>query len=318
MSIKVAILDDYQNIALQMAEWSILKGKVEITVFSDHLSDPERIVERLTPFDVVCVMRERTPMTRAILERLPNLKLICSTGIRNVSIDLKAAQERGITVCSTGYTHHGAVEVTWALILGIVRNLPEEVSAMRTGKWQVSLGGDLAGKTLGIVGLGRIGSEVARIANAFKMNVIAWSPNLVSEKAASHGATLVTKEALFRESDIVTLHLILGARSRGVVGATELSWMKPGAYLINSSRGPLVDEEALISTLQRRAIAGAALDVYDSEPLPESHPFRSLKNVVATPHVGFVTRETYGIFFRDTVENISAWLSGNPVRLMSL
>ncbi len=313
--VQVAILDDYQGVALQSADWAKLQGKANITVFRDHLSDSDSVVQRLRPFDVVCIMRERTPLTRAILEQLPNLKLIASTGFRNASIDLSAAEERGITVCHTGYTPHGAIELTWALILAILRNVPAEFAAVQKGEWQISVGGDLNGKTIGLLGLGNIGARMAKIAQAFGMSVIAWSQNLTRESAEENGAQLVTKEELFRLADIVTIHLVLSPRSKGIVGAAELTLMKPTAFLVNTSRGPLVDESALIHALQNRTIAGAALDVYDVEPLPESHPFRSLDRLLVTPHVGFVTIETYKIFYQDTVENIAAWLSGRPVRV---
>jgi phosphoglycerate dehydrogenase-like enzyme len=313
--IQIAILDDYQGVALQSADWSVLKGKTNITVFRDHLADSGALVERLKPFDILCVMRERTPLTRSILEQLPNLKLIASTALRNASIDLPAAHERGITVCYTGYTSHGAIELTWALILALVRNVPAEFLSTRTGKWQISIGGDLEGQTIGIVGLGNIGGRIAKIAQAFGMNVIAWSQNLRRESAAEYGALLVSKEELFRAADIVTIHLVLSRRTKGIVGATELGLMKPTAYFVNTSRGPLVDEHALINALENRAIAGAALDVFDVEPLPASHPFRSLDRLLVTPHIGFVTNETYKIFYRDTVENIAAWLNGAPIRV---
>jgi phosphoglycerate dehydrogenase-like enzyme len=315
-SIKVAVLDDYQGAALQMADWSALKGRADVTVFRDHLSDPAAVVERLRPFDVVCVMRERTPLPGSILEQLPNLKLIASTSVRNASIDLAAAKERGITVCGTRYSAHGATEMTWALILAMIRNVPAESASMRSGGWQVSVGGDLQGRTLGVLGLGRIGSRVGEIGRAFGMEVIAWSQNLTRERAEERGARRVSKEDLFRGADILTIHLILSGRTRGIVGATELGLMKPAAYLVNTSRGPLVDEGSLIEALERRRIAGAALDVYDIEPLPDPHPFRSMDNVLATPHAGFVTRGTYELFYGDTVENITAWLEGSPVRVM--
>ena len=314
--VSIAILDDYQGVALQMADWSALDGRAEIRVFRDHLSDAHDVIERLRPFDVVCVMRERTPLTRSILNELPNLKLICSTGARNASIDVAAAKARGITVCRTGYSSHGAAEFTWALIFGILRHIPAESESVRSSGWQCCVGGDLQGATLGVVGLGRIGSMVARVAQALSMQVLAWSQNLTRDKAEQQGARLVTKEELFRESDIVTLHLVLSQRTRGIVGRRELQLMKRSAYLINSSRGPLVDEAALIETLSNRRIAGAALDVFETEPLPPEHPFRTLDNVVATPHIGFVTKRTYETFYGDTVENIAAWLNGNPIRVM--
>jgi phosphoglycerate dehydrogenase-like enzyme len=313
---KIAILDDYQRVALGMADWSALDGRAEITVFHDHLADPAEVVDRLLPFDIVCAMRERTPLTRALLAQLPRLKLICSTAPRNASIDLAAAKEQGIVVCGTGYTSHGASEATWALILGLVRNVPAEAAALRAGGWQTAVGGDLDGRTIGMVGLGNLGRRVCAVARAFGMNAIAWSQNLTADKAEAAGARLVAKDELFRQADLVTIHLVLGARTRGIVTAREIGLMKPTAYLVNTSRGPLVDEAALIDALEHRRIAGAALDVFDVEPLPAGHPFRTLDNVVATPHIGFVTRQTYEIFYRDTVENIVAWLAGNPVRVM--
>ena len=305
---KIAVLDDYQGMALTMADWSPLDGRAEIVVFRDHLRETEALIARLAGFDVVCLMRERTPLTREILERLPRLRLIASTGGVNASIDLEAARERGIAVAHTGYSSHGAIELTWALILAAVRHVPEEVASFRAGGWQVAVGGDLSRRTLGIVGLGRIGSASARIAAAFGMHVIAWSPNLTPERAEAVGAQLVTKDELFRQADIVTVHLVLGKRSRGIVGAEELASMKPSAWLVNTSRGPLVDEAALLDALRNRRIAGAALDVFAIEPLPADHPFRTLPNVVATSHVGYVTQETYHVFYGDTVKNIVAWL----------
>jgi phosphoglycerate dehydrogenase-like enzyme len=313
--VQVAVLDDYQGVALQSADWSLLNGKANITVFRDHLSDSTALVERLKPFEILNVMRERTPLTRAILEQLPNLKLIASTGPRNASIDLGAANERGITVCYTGYSAHGAIEMTWALILAMLRSIPAEFASVQKAQWQTSVGGDLAGKTIGIVGLGGIGARIALIAHAFGMNVVAWSQNLTYESAEKHRAQLVSKEELFRTADIVTIHLVLSSRTKGIIGPPEFGWMKPTAYFVNTSRGPLIDEEALIRALKSRAIAGAALDVYDIEPLPASHPFRSLDRLLVTPHIGFVTHETYRIFYRDTVENIVAWLGGTPIRV---
>jgi phosphoglycerate dehydrogenase-like enzyme len=307
--VNIAILDDYQGVALTCADWSPLDGRANIQVFRDHASEPDAVVARLEPFDVVCVMRERTPLTREIIERLPRLRLIASTGAANASIDLDAARERGIAVAHTGYTSHGAIELTWALILAALRHIPAEAASIRSGGWQVAVGGDLNRRTLGILGVGRIGSASARIAGAFGMDVIAWSPNLTAEKAAAAGARYVSKDELFRTADIVSVHLVLGKRSRGIVGAAELALMKPDAWFVNTSRGPLVDEGALIAALHEKRIAGAALDVFETEPLPADHPFRTLPNVLASGHVGFVTRETYEIFYRDTVKNILAWLT---------
>ena len=285
-----------------------MRDRLDLTVFCDHLDDPVLVVERLLPYVIICVMRERTPLSREILEQLPNLKLIVSTGMRNASIDAKAAEELGIIIKPTGYLDSGAPELTWALLMAIARQIPIESANVQSGGWQTTVGTDLKGKTIGIVGLGRIGSKIAQYAKAFDMNVIAWSQNLTQEKAAEAGATFVDKATLFRESDFVTIHLVLSARSRGIITLDDLELMKPSAYFINTSRGPMVDEQALIGILQQEKIAGAALDVFDQEPLPAHHPFRSLKNVLATPHIGYVTENTYKVFYGDTVKAITEWL----------
>src|ERR1700686_5350282 len=259
---KVAILDDYQNAALEMADWSSVAGRAEIAVFNDHVADPDAVVERLLPFDVVCVMRERTPLPRAVIERLPQLKLIASTGSRNAAIDIDAAAERGIVVTHTGYSGRSTIEMTWALIFASARQVASENAYLRAGGRQHTLGDGLQGKTLSVLGLGNIGSEVARIGLAFGMDVISWSQNLTSERAQTCGARLVSKEELFRNADILTVHLVLSQRTKGLVGAAELQAMKPSARLINTSRGPIVDEPALIEVLRERRIAGAALDVF--------------------------------------------------------
>ena len=308
---KVAILDDYQDVALRLADWSAVRRRAEITVFNDHLADPAAVVERLRPFDVVCVMRERTPLSRDILQQLPRLKLIASTGPRNAAIDMRAAAERGIVVTATGYESTPTIELSWALILASARHLAREAASVRDGGWQTGIGANLRGKCLGVMGLGNIGKEVARIALAFGMTVIAWSQNLTREIASAAGATLVDKDALFRQADIVTIHLILSRRTSGLVGAAELALMKPTAWLINTSRGPIVDQGALIEALQARRIAGAALDVFDVEPLPADHPFRRLDNVLATPHIGYVTEELYRTFYGDAAASIAAWLESN-------
>ncbi len=306
---KIAILDDYQNVALQMADWTVISRRAEVTVFNDHLSDPDAVVRRLEPFDVVCVMRERTPLRRDTIARLPNLKLIVSTGTRNpAGIDLEAAKERGIEVANTGYRSTPTIEMTWALILASVRNIVDESVAVRIGGWQQNVGDDLEGKTLGVLGLGNVGGPVARIGSAFGMKVIAWSQNMTAEVAQQARAEFVSKEQLFEQSDILTIHVLLSDRSRGLVGAKLLNSMKPTARLVNTSRGPIVDERALIDVLERRRIAGAAIDVFDQEPLPKDHPFRKLPNVVATPHIGYVGRGLYETFYGDTVKNIAKWL----------
>ena len=306
---RIAILDDFQNVALSMADWSALDGSATITVFDDHLSAPDAVVARLQPFDVVCVMRERTPMTRDVISRLPKLRLIASTGPGNSSIDLQAAAERGIEVAHTGYHSSPTVELAWALILGGARNLVVESASVRSGGWQRSVGDDLAGRTLGVLGLGNIGTAVARIGNAFGMNVVAWSENLTAARAAEAGASLVSKDQLFEQADILTIHLVLSRRTRGLVGSRELGLMRPTARLVNTSRGPIVVEADLIVALQNGKLAGAALDVFDQEPLPPSHPFRTLPNVLATPHIGYVSRGLYKRFYQDTVVNIQRWLS---------
>jgi phosphoglycerate dehydrogenase-like enzyme len=304
----IAVLDDYQNAALASADWSVLHDRAEIAVFRDHLADPDAVIERLLPFDVVCVMRERTPLPRNVIERLPNLKLIASTGSVNASIDVAAASDQGIAVAYTGYRSDPTIEFTWALILASARHIVTESSSVRSGGWQQTVGTDLRGKTLGVLGLGNVGSQVARIGSAFGMNLIAWSQNMTPETAKAAGATLVSKEQLFERADILTIHLVLSSRTRSVVGAAELERMKPTAWLINASRGPIVEEQALVSALKNKQIAGAAIDVFDVEPLPPNHPFRTLDNVLATPHIGYVSHGHYKTFYEDTVSNIRKWL----------
>jgi phosphoglycerate dehydrogenase-like enzyme len=306
---KIAILDDYQNKSLELADWSEIKKHADITVFNDHIADSSTVIKRLTPFDIICVMRERTPMTAAILEALPQLKLIVSTGSRNASIDAETCAKKNITILHTNYFATPTIELTWALILSIARNIPSENASLRANGWQLKIGTDLHGKTLAVLGLGNIGSQVAVIAKAFGMNVISWSQNLTAEKAQEAGTTLVTKEELFKQADFLSVHLVLGPRSKGIVGASELALMKPTAFLINTSRGPIVDEEALITALKDQTIAGAAIDVYDQEPLQKDHPFRSLDNALATPHIGYVSQNLYETFYRDTVKNILSWLN---------
>jgi phosphoglycerate dehydrogenase-like enzyme len=305
---KIAVLDDYQNVALASADWSVLRDRAEITVFQNHLADPDAVIERLQPFDVVCVMRERTPLPRNVIERLPNLRLIASTGSGNASIDVAAAADRGIAVVHTGYKSDPTIELTWALILASARHIVTESNSVRSGGWQQTVGTDLGGKTLGVLGLGRIGSQVARIGSAFGMNLIAWSQNLTPAAAQAAGALLVSKAHLFERADILTVHLVLSNRTRGLVGALELDKMKPTACLINTSRGAIIDEPALMNVLKNKRIAGAAIDVFDIEPLPPDHPFRTVDNVLATPHIGYVSRSLYKTFYEDTVANIHKWL----------
>ena len=288
----------------------------EVVVFADHVHDEGALAGRLSPFDVVVAMRERTPFPRSLLERLPNLRLLVSTGVRNKSIDVAAANQRGVTVCSTGALTHPAVELTWGLVLACVRQIPQEDAAVRAGGWQHTVGGDLDGATLGVLGLGRLGERVARIGQAFGMDVIAWSQNLTDERAAEVGARRVAKEELFATADVVTVHLVLSDRTRGLVGRGELALMKPTAVLVNTSRGPIVEEDALVEALREQRIAGAGLDVFDTEPLPVEHPLRELRRAVLTPHVGFGTRRSLEIYHREAVEDVLAWQAGAPIRVM--
>jgi phosphoglycerate dehydrogenase-like enzyme len=314
---RVAILDDYQGVAEGMADWSRLPQGAEVQFFRDHLADEERLAERLQEFQVVMGMRERTPFRRSLLARLPQLRVLITSGARNASFDLAAATEMGIVVCGTGGAGEGATELTWALILGLLRQIPQEDQRTRQGKWGTTVGAGLKGKTLGLLGLGHIGSRMARVANAFEMNVAAWSQNLTAQRATQCQATLVDKDTLFRDSDVVSIHLVLSDRTRGLVTARELGLMKPTAYLVNTSRGPIVDEGALIDVLRRKAIAGAALDTFDIEPLPRNHPFLTLPNTVLTPHVGYVTEEAYRAFYSGVVEDIRAFAAGEPIRVVN-
>ena len=311
---KIAILDDYQDVSGSFVDWTPVSEYADVSVFTDHLHEEDEVVERLKHFDILCVMRERTPLTAGLLMRLPKLKLIVSTGARNRSIDVDATEKLGIEVQNTGYLGHGAFELTWALLMAIAKQIPQENANLRAGGWQQMVGSDLKGKTLGILGLGNLGAQVAAVAKAFDMDVIAWSENLTPEKANAGGARYVDKKTLFQESDYLTIHMVLSDRSKGIVSADDLALMKSSAYLINTSRGPLIDEQALIRTLQESKIAGAALDVFDQEPLAANHPFRTLRNVLATPHIGFVTQDTYHLFFNDIVEFLLSWLPRHPIR----
>lgn len=314
--LRVAVLDDYQDVARKMTDWSVLPADVEVAVFRDHLTDQTAVAKRLKDFDIVMAMRERTPFPRTLLEQLSRLQLLTTTGMRNAAIDMQAAADCNVLVCGTGGLLYPTAELTWGLILSLLRHIPDEDHATQAGSWQVSIGQGLNGKTLGLMGLGRLGSEVARVGNAFQMDVIAWSQNLTAERAAERGATLVSKDELLARADILSIHLVLSARSRGLIGHQELNRMKPTAYLINTSRGPIVDEAALIAALHDGTIAGAGLDVFDEEPLPLDHPLRRTANTVITPHIGYVTQETYQVFFDETVENIQAFLQGAPVRVL--
>jgi len=312
---RCAILDDYQRVALTSADWSPVKADLDITVFDAPLGGDDAVIQALKDFPIVCAMRERTRFPRRVLEALPNLKLLITTGMRNASIDVKAAIERGITVCGTGAVGQPTVGIAVGLMLELTRHIGFENARMKAGEpWQVTVGTDVDGKTLGVVGLGRLGSGVAKVAQALGMRVIAWSQNLTADKAQAAGAELVSKDDLFRRADVITVHLVLSDRSRGLIGARELGLMKPTAYIINTARGPIIDEKALIAALAERRIAGAGLDVFDVEPLPTDHPLRRLDNVVLTPHLGYVSAENYAAYFRDTVADIRAFLDGNAVR----
>jgi phosphoglycerate dehydrogenase-like enzyme len=315
---KIAVLDDYQGVALEMADWSVLPPACQVQVFRDHLTDSEALAERLQDFEVVTCMRERTPFGRELLERLPHLRLLVTTGMRNAAIDVKAATDLGVVVCGTGSGPDAPpAELTWGLILALVRHIPREDALTRAGHWGATVGMSLEDKVLGVLGLGRLGGKVAKVGVAFGMSVIAWSQNLTAERAAQHAATLVTKDELFSRSDILTVHVQLSARTRGLVGARELSLMKPTAYLINTARGPIVEEAALVQALQARSIAGAGLDVFDQEPLPPGHPLTLLDNTILVPHIGYVTTDQYRVRYRETVENIVAYLNGAPIRVLN-
>ncbi|MGY3025781.1 phosphoglycerate dehydrogenase-like enzyme [Pseudomonas lurida] len=316
MSVQIAVIDDWQDVASGVVDWSVLETVGQVHFLHDYPADTATMIERLKGFEVICVMRERSPFDKALLQGLPKLKLLVTGGMRNAAIDIAAAKALGILVCGTDSYKHAAPELTWALIMASTRNLMAEANSLRAGNWQVGLGGDLYGKTLGILGLGSIGQKVAQFAHAFGMRVIAWSENLTPERAAQSGVTWVSKQALFEQSDILTVHLVLSDRSRGLVDAQALGWMKPGARLVNTARGPIVDEQALVQALQSGRLAGAALDVYSEEPLPADHPFRHLPNVLATPHVGYVSEQNYRQFYAQMIEDIQAWANGASIRAL--
>jgi phosphoglycerate dehydrogenase-like enzyme len=318
---RVAILDDYARIALDVADWSSVKVKADITVFDHHLSEDEA-VEALKPFDVVCTVRERMAFPRTLIERLPNLKLITIIGMSLPNLDMATAGEHGVLVAHSNFANpkfaagaNATPELAWGLLIATVRHLAEEHRRMREGGWQSTTGMVLSGKTLGLLGLGKIGKRMAEYAKVFGMDVIAWSQNLSSEDAAAVGVRRVEKDVLFKEADIISIHLVLSERTRDLVTGTELALMRPSAYLINTSRGPIVNEAALITALKDRRIAGAGLDVYDVEPPPSDHPLRSLPNVTLSPHLGYVTNETLSAFYSDTIEAVTAWLDGKPIRI---
>jgi len=315
-SLSVGILDDFQDVTRTIADWGRLPARVSVTIFNDHV-DGDQLLPRLIPFDVLVITRERTSFPRHVIERLPNLKLLVTTGARNLGIDMAACQERGVLVCGTETGSSPTAELAWGLILAVSRHIVEEDRALRSGKWQTTLGVSLANKTLGLLGLGRIGSQVARIGLAFDMTVTAWSENLTPERAAEVGCVRVERSELFRRADVLSIHLLLSERTRGIVAGRELGSMKPSAILINTARAALVDEAALIDALRTGAIAGAGLDVYGQEPLPPDAPIRLAPNTVLTPHLGYVTRETYDVYYSQALEDIEAWLTGQPIRIIS-
>jgi phosphoglycerate dehydrogenase-like enzyme len=315
--VRAAILDDYQNVAMSFADWSAIAKDVDIKVFNKPFGSQDETIKALQGFAVVVGMRERTPFPRKVIEALPDLKLLITTGARNNSFDVKACAERGITVCGTGAVGSPTTGIAFGLMLELTRRIGFENARLKAGApWQVTIGRDLEGLTLGILGLGKLGQRSAAVGKAFGMKTIAWSQNLTEEKAKAAGADYVSKDDLFRNADFVTIHLVLSDRSRGLVGAKDLGLMKKSAYLINTSRGPIVDEKALIAVLNSKSIAGAGLDVFDVEPLPLDHPFREMDNVVVTPHLGYVSEQNYRKYFPDIVEDIRAWLDGKPVRVI--
>jgi len=319
LPLRCAILDDYQDVALSMADWSILADRVDVTVFRDHIDDRALLAQTLAPFAIVVAMRERTPFDRALLASLPALRLLVTTGMRNASIDIAAAAESGITVCGTRGWPGTAAELTWALILALMRGVPRENAEFHSGgRWQTGIGRSLRGATLGVVGTGTVGKLVAAVGRAFEMNVIGWSRSFTAERAAQLGIGYAkTLAEVLTVADVVSLHVTLNAETRGLIGAEALRAMKPTAFLVNTSRGPVLDEAALIEALTERTIAGAAIDVFDAEPLPLGHPLRGAANLIATPHIGYVTRENYRVFYGDAIEDIRGWLDGKPERVLT-
>jgi phosphoglycerate dehydrogenase-like enzyme len=313
---RLSILDDYQGVALEMADWSPLEGRVEIVVERKPFADEAAAAGALAGSEIVAAMRERTPFPRSLVERLPNLKLLNTTGMRNASFDMAVLRDRGVVVCGTQGGGLDTAELTWGLILGVARRIAEDHRAMREGLWQTRIGSRLEGKTLGVLGLGRLGSAVARVGLAFDMKVIAWSPNLTAERAAAAGVERVEKEALLRQSDVLSVHMVLSPRSRGLIGRNDIALMKDTAILVNTSRGPIVDTYAVIEALEAGRLGYAAFDVYDREPLPADHPLRRTPNVLLTPHIGYVTEENYRSSYPQIVENITAFLDGHPVRVI--
>src|SRR5947209_7926573 len=315
---RCAILDDYQNVTLKVADWSKVSGDLDIKVFNEHLGGADNVVKALQDFEIVCAMRERTAFPRAVIEKLPKLKLLITTGMRNASIDVVAATERGVTVCGTGSFGSPTSGIAIGLMLELTRHIGYENARLKAGEtWQSTIGPELEGATLGVLGLGKLGTRTAMIGKAFGMKAIAWSQNLTPEKCKEAGVDYVSKEDLFRQADFITIHVVLSARSRGLVGAKEFALMKPTAYLINTSRGPIVDETAMLAALREHKIAGAGLDVFEVEPLPLDHPLRKMDNVVLTPHLGYVATQNYRSYLGGVVDDIRAFLDGKPTRVMA-
>jgi phosphoglycerate dehydrogenase-like enzyme len=314
--LRVALLDDYQGIALRLADWKSLQPEVQVEAFPEHIADLETLAKRLHNFECVVLMRERTPLPRALIEKLPNLKLVITTGMQNASVDAAALAERGIVFCGTDGLGHSTAELTWGLIIDLFRSITHEDRALRQGRWQTRIGHGMKGKTLGIIGLGRLGAMVAGYGKAFGMEVLGWSRSFDAEKAGKLGIKSVTKDELFSQSDVVTIHVNLNDSSRGLVGAADLGRMKPSAYLVNTSRAPIVDQAALLAALKARKVAGAAIDVYDVEPVTKGHPFFELDNVIVTPHLGYAIEENFRVNYTSAIENIRAFLDGKPVRLV--
>ena len=313
---RLAILDDYQGVAMAMGPWSDLPG-MEVTVFRDTITDRDALAQRLAPFDAILAMRERTPFPRALIERLTNLRLLITTAARNRSIDAAACAERGVVFCGTGSFGDPTTDITWGLILNLMRDLPAQQAALRAGQWQTSVGWGTEGRTLGVIGLGKLGARAAKVGLAMGLKVVAWSQNLTEERAAEVGVTRVDKATLLATADVVTLHLILSDRSRGIIGAGDFAQMKRTAFIVNTSRGPLIDQDALIAALKAGTIAGAGIDVFDIEPLPQDHPILSAPNTVLTPHLGYVTQQNYTAYYKGAVEAIAAFNAGAPVRVIT-
>ena len=316
--LRCAILDDYLNLSLKVADWSKVADRVEVTVFNQPFASPEAAVGALKDFEIICAMRERTPFPRAMFDALPKLKLLITSGLRNNSIDMAAAKDKQVVVCGTQWPRDPTAPLTMGLILELTRNIGRENARMHAGEYlQKHVGIEIEGKTLGVIGLGKLGAKVSGLAKAFGMNVIAWSPNLTAERCKEVGVGYASKEELFATADIITIHVVLSDRSRGLVGAADLDRMKPTSFIVNTARGPIIDEMALLETLKARKIAGAAVDVFSVEPLPVDHPFRKLDNLVLTPHLGYVTQETFIAHYNQMVEGIDAWFKGEPVRRLA-